>query len=186
MPNKNNLRFPCHCFPITEWEGRSSAFSYSDFSSLRVQGICIYSGQIKSIEVYHWQCSEMQEEKQNIQQIFSATLFLLFYLLLCSFPPLRIIFPPDWCLFRVFTSCSPLTLDVMTMDPTQSQLHLLLNMPLGVQLLVLNHPLNIFSWNSWVSSSFWAQSCQRLPDSLHRTHPSHFLWLQESIEEGGW
>lgn len=39
----------------------------------------------------------------------------------------------------------PLTLDAKTMDPVWSQLHLLLNVPFWVLLLVLTHPLDIFS-----------------------------------------
>ena len=39
----------------------------------------------------------------------------------------------------------PLTLDAKTMDPVWSQLHLLLNVPFWGLLLMLTHPLDIFS-----------------------------------------
>ena len=39
----------------------------------------------------------------------------------------------------------PLTLDAKTMDPVRSQLHLLLNVPFWGLLLMLTHPLDIFS-----------------------------------------
>ena len=61
----------------------------------------------------------------------------------------------------------PLTLDAKTMDPAWSQLQLLLNVPFWVLLLMLTRPLDIFSWNSWVSPSSWARSCPRLVNRLY-------------------
>lgn len=62
--------------------------------------------------------------------------------------------------------------------------------PFGVPLLVLTHPLDIFSWNPWVSSSFWARFCQRLLDRLcmtlgQRPIPGRFLWLDECLGRKG-
>lgn len=82
------------------------------------------------------------KKKQNIYGMFSATLLLLFHLPPCSRPLFSLIFV-SW-----LTSPAPLlplTLDAKTMNPAWSQLHLLLNVPFWVLLLMLTRPLDIFS-----------------------------------------
>ena len=106
---------------------------------------------------------KVRKLKQNIYGMFSATLLLLFHLPPCSRPLFSLIFV-SW-----LTSPAPLlplTLDAKTMNPAWSQLHLLLNVPFWVLLLMLTRPLDIFSWNSWVNPSSWARSCPRLVNRL--------------------
>lgn len=97
----------------------------------RVKEIDIYSGQIKRIGVYYQECTETQGKKQNIQKIFSATLFLLSNLQPCSFLLLRLIFASWLVLPFGFASYLPLILDATATDPAQPQLHLLLNVSLS-------------------------------------------------------
>lgn len=85
---------------------------------------------MKRIGVYYQECTETQEKKQNIQEIFSTTLFLLLNLQPGSFLLLGLIFASWLVLPLGLASCPPLILDAMAMDSAWPQLHLLLNVSL--------------------------------------------------------